>query len=304
MTPNIAFDLLTNEFDLVGYQKLLRVVGMGNAWKGGNNALAAKLNMSYGRVIKLRKVLEDVGFISVQKGDNAHGEADTWQVIDIWQMNAEATLSPNEQGQEQENADNLLSAEIISVEPYHETNNPLSPNKQATLSPNEQHKEKIFSKEDIQDLLDERDLAPGGVESFAETSRFVNESFRKEIDETLYWILTEKEIARCNFPVEEWLTLLMNLEAEGFGRGESFKDFYRWVSNQDWVETVSPKLLKGQIEKYKKRDVIEAKKVIKNGTNPSKNGKGNGNGSGYNSEDSSQTLANIRRRLNKPDVRL
>lgn len=166
MTPNIAFDLLTNEYDLVAYQKLLRIVGMNNIWKGGNHALAARLNTSYGRIVKLKAALQKVGFIEIIPGDSAHGEADGWLILDVWERNNSATLSqdvqglsPNVQGQDtlspNEQGQNPVKH---CVSPCHETNNPLSPNVQATLSPNEQHKEKISSLE-LDKSLEEKDIS-------------------------------------------------------------------------------------------------------------------------------------------------
>lgn len=159
-TPNIAFDLLTNEYDLVGYQKLLRAVGVGNTWKGGNNALQKLLGMSYGRVIKLKNKLVEVEFIEIVKGDNGHGEADAWKILDVFEYKTTLspdvqglsrngqgtdTLSPNEQGQEPANTG--VSENQSQEAPCHDMNKPLSPDEQATLSPNEQHKENIYSEE-------------------------------------------------------------------------------------------------------------------------------------------------------------
>lgn len=172
MLPNIAFDLLTNEYDLVGYQKLLRFIGMGGVWKGGNHALAKKLGISYGRIPKLKTALVSVGFVEIVPGDNAHGEADEWHLLDIWDRN---TLSPNEQGQTLSQNEQALSpdeqgqdtlsqneqgqnsantGENTNQEPdstLSPDEQPLSRNEQATLSRNEQRLKKIFSKENIQD---------------------------------------------------------------------------------------------------------------------------------------------------------
>ena len=157
MTPNIVFDVLTNEFDIVGYQKLMRLVGIGNQWRGGVRALAEKLNMSLGRVVKLRNILEQVGFIEITKGDNKHGESDTWFLVDIWELNNTCSLnehpcSPNETGQEMEESENVLNAEIIDDRPVHETEQTCSRNGTATCSRNGTHKNKIFIKEDIKKL--------------------------------------------------------------------------------------------------------------------------------------------------------
>lgn len=82
--PNKAFELLTNDADIVGYQKLLRVVGIGETWSKGNRALAAKLNMSYGKFVRLKQVLQKNGFIEVLPGDSFHSEPDKVKLIDIF----------------------------------------------------------------------------------------------------------------------------------------------------------------------------------------------------------------------------
>ena len=152
MTPNIVFDVLTNEFDIVGYQKLLRIVGIGGEWKGGTRALAVKLNVSLGRVVKLGNKLKEVGFIEITKGDNKHGESDTWKMLDIWAINTpvhqtEHPCSPNGTGQEMEESENVLNAEIIDVRPVHETEQTCSPNGTPPCSRNGTHKNKISYKE-------------------------------------------------------------------------------------------------------------------------------------------------------------
>jgi hypothetical protein len=151
-TPNIVFDLLESDCDIVAYQKLLRTVGMGNSFKGGVRAIALKLGISIGKVVKLGAKLKEVGFIDIAKGDNAHGESDTWRVLNIWHLN---TCSRKDTGQEMETGEDLLNDEIIDVQPVHETEQPCSPNDTATCSPNGTHKEKIFSKENIQDTEEE-----------------------------------------------------------------------------------------------------------------------------------------------------
>ncbi len=290
MTPNIAFDVLTNEYDLVAYQKLLRVVGMNNTWKGGNHALAARLNTSYGRIVKLKAVLQKVGFIEIIPGDSAHGEADGWLIVDIWERNNAATLSrdvqassPNEQGQATLSPNEQGQDPVKTcVSPCHETNNPLSPDEQATLSRNEQHKEKIYSEEE-KELKNKRDLNADARENFpvweteegesfepfAETANLIDEEFRLKTDRTLYWIQKQKQIqSRENFPATDWLKLLTDLAKEGIA-DDGFREFYQWAESQSWVETISPKLLRTQIEKFKKRASIQVKK---------QNGVTNGNG--------------------------
>lgn len=272
--PNIAFEKLTNEFDLVGYQKLLRFVGVGNTWKGGNNALAKLLGTSYGRIPKLKAALIEAGFIEIIPGDNGHGEADGWKILDVFEYKATLslneqgvdTLSLNEQGQDPVNTGN--SCEI----PCHQTNNPLSSNEQATLSLNEQHKENI-SYEELRILnTKERDNAHANtsdnfltetgeqIEHFPETANLVSRDFRLETDRHLHWIQTQQGIkSRRNFPAQEWLELLQNLVAEGISGG-GFREFYQWVEGQPWVEQVAPKLLKTQIGKFNNRAKIAIKK--------------------------------------------
>lgn len=102
-----------------------------------------------------------------------------------------------------------------------------------------------------------------GFEPFAETAKLVDEKFRQTVDETLFWIQRDKQLSRRNFPAKEWLDCIEQLQPEGIELIEGdggFKDFYEWAGSEDWVETVTPKLLLGQIEKYKKRDIIARKR--------------------------------------------
>ena len=112
---------------------------------------------------------------------------------------------------------------------------------------------------------------------------FVSPDFQTEVEENLFWVQRQKGLkSRKNFPETEWADLIGNLSAEGIG-GDGFKEFYQWVENLDWVETVSPNLLKGQIEKYLNREKLaEKKKLTKE--NGGQNGQiqpnSNGNGAG------------------------
>lgn len=133
----------------------------------------------------------------------------------------------------------------------------------------------------------ERNNAGAGFEPFPQTKKLVDQKFREEVDETLWWIQQQKQLSRMNFPAEEWLDLLTRLESDDIPCKEvegGFRDFYEWAESQDWVETVTPNLLLSQIEKFKKRDVIAEKKKRIQGrkqndtTNPKYTGNGNKQG--------------------------
>lgn len=141
MMPNIADELLKYEKDIVGYQRLLRHVGMGNEWTAGVREKAEKLKMSTGRLTKFKNLLVNVGFIKVVPGDSGRGIPDTWIVLDIWNVNKEHfSRSQNETGDE-----NFLPENAETC----------SPNETDTCSPNETQEDKSFYEEDSQDSLQE-----------------------------------------------------------------------------------------------------------------------------------------------------
>lgn len=111
-------------------------------------------------------------------------------------------------------------------------------------------------------------------EPFVETARMIDGKFRFRVDLTLFWIQRDKKLSRRNFPAAEWLETIEKLALEEIhcieGEG-GFKHFYLWAESQDWVQTVTPNLLLTQIEKYKKREKLAAKKQ-----NGGKNYDGNG----------------------------
>ncbi len=121
-----------------------------------------------------------------------------------------------------------------------------------------------------------RQINTGASESF------VNSDLQSEIEEMLFWLQRQKGLkSKRNFPERDWLTLLTDLVPEGIA-GTGFQEFYHWVENLDWVHTVSPKLMRGQIENFKKREQIANK-------NKQLEVKGNGkiqqhNSNGYESE--------------------
>lgn len=136
--------------------------------------------------------------------------------------------------------------------------------------------------------------AGANFEPFPETEKLVDRNFRRIVDETLFWIQQDKQISRRNFPAGEWLDVIEKLALENIHCVEGdggFKDFYQWVEGQDWVETVTPKLLMSQIEKYKKRDVI-AEKRKRIGGRKDKNGNSGNNRSDSELSDEEWTKLN------------
>lgn len=81
--------------------------------------------------------------------------------------------------------------------------------------------------------------------------------FAKEIKQTLEWIREKKKIRYLD--PDEWMDILIFLDQEGMDL-EGFKKYYEWLDKRNWVKTVSPKLLKTQLESYIRRAEIAAKK--------------------------------------------
>jgi hypothetical protein len=104
-------------------------------------------------------------------------------------------------------------------------------------------------------------------ENFIETKTLVDQDFKTQVDEVFWWILERKNISKRNLPIAEWLKLLTDLEAEQISL-DGFKDFYCWCESQDWVMrkklTITPNLMRNQIENYKNRERLDAKEKIAN----------------------------------------
>lgn len=99
-----------------------------------------------------------------------------------------------------------------------------------------------------------------------------NVEAQDDLSETIFWIQRQKGLkSRKNFPETEWEQVVIDVSAEGI-TGDGFKEFYIWVEGQSWVKTVSPNLLKSQVEAFINREQI-AKKQAQN--------RGNQNGTTY-----------------------
>lgn len=87
----------------------------------------------------------------------------------------------------------------------------------------------------------------------------VNPELKVRIDETIFWLRQKKNLVRI--PEIEWTDLLADLSIEGI-EFEEFKEFYTFVEKLEWTNTISPKLLRGQVEAWKNRETLEAKKLL------------------------------------------
>jgi hypothetical protein len=117
---------------------------------------------------------------------------------------------------------------------------------------------------------DEKNEIYSAHETFSENELGLgDDAFATNVELTFQWLRQKKNLVRL--PQTEWVALFTELETEGISL-DGFKEFYLWVENLDWVTgTVSVKLLRGQIEAYKNREHLEAKRIIKNGANNGKN---------------------------------
>jgi DNA-binding transcriptional MocR family regulator len=95
-------------------------------------------------------------------------------------------------------------------------------------------------------------------EPFAETASIPDREFRLTLDRHLFWIQKQKNLSRKNFRAKDWFDLLLNLKEEDVL--PHFQEFYSWTVNKKWVNNVTPKLLVGQIEAFKKGNQLENKK--------------------------------------------
>ncbi|TXH56684.1 MAG: helix-turn-helix domain-containing protein [Desulfurellales bacterium] len=88
-----------------------------------------------------------------------------------------------------------------------------------------------------------------------------NAAIERDLEETLFWIQRQKGLKTIkSIPETEWISAIESVAAEGIS-GEEFKNYYRFLSKLDWIQTVSPKIVTGQVERYLKRDEIKAKQA-------------------------------------------
>jgi hypothetical protein len=94
-----------------------------------------------------------------------------------------------------------------------------------------------------------------------------------EVQEALNWVKEQKEVTEL-FYEKDWIHLFTLLSREGIDL-EEFRKFYTWVDEQSFVDFVEPPIMRQQIEAYKKRDKIKAKRL-----KPKEDKKGGGNNNG------------------------
>lgn len=100
----------------------------------------------------------------------------------------------------------------------------------------------------------------------------VNEDVAVEFDELMVWLQNKKRLK--HLPPQEWEQLLIDLAKSGIHMS-NFREYYEWVEKLDWVTgTVSPRLLRGQVEAYMRRDELADKRKVKEATNGKRNGGG------------------------------
>lgn len=86
-----------------------------------------------------------------------------------------------------------------------------------------------------------------------------NAAIERDLEETLFWIQRQKGLKTIkSIPETEWISAIESVAAEGIS-GEEFKNYYQFLAKLDWIQTVSPKIVTGQVERYLKRDEIKAK---------------------------------------------
>jgi hypothetical protein len=138
--------------------------------------------------------------------------------------------------------------------------------------PVEQDKNVLQQYSSYNTQLKERDNALVTHEPLKALSHFVNEETQHKVEELMLWLKGKK---RLKFIDEsDWVDCIIDLSKFGV-KIDDFRTYYEWVEKLDWVTgTISPKLLRGQVEAYMRRDELADKKKTKEATNGKRNGGG------------------------------
>lgn len=311
MTPNLAFELL-DVFDLFGYQKLILLCGMPGRWKGGTRALAVKLGISPARVTKLKQRLIEVEFIKVVPGDAAHGEADEWIILDIWERNAgQSTCSPNDTDADtcsrNSTGQKPVNTGIPENQPVHETSQPCSPNDTRPCSRNSTHEEKIFTGGNIQEQ---------GKHTISARAREAAESF-ENFNEAEEFEPVKQPSEGWQFPMKELFEAFPRLELVPAqvglieaDVGETDTDRAAWISTvkiyrgnynprRNYYNPEKVSTLLSVFRQQKRNLEKELSEQQQNETGIQRiqpNGNGNGNGNGHQPQLTKRDIAVINRR--------
>lgn len=87
--PNIVDDMDLDPYAFRLYAHFRRVAGEDGACWQSTRTLAAKCQMSTGKVSMCKVYLVDAGLIEIEKRDGPHGQYDEIAIVDIWARNAE-----------------------------------------------------------------------------------------------------------------------------------------------------------------------------------------------------------------------